>query len=118
MSTVPQRQQGKVAFITGAARGQGRAHALRLAGEGADILALDLAGPLPGVPYDCEEGFCGSCETRVLAGIPDHRDLVLGLTVHNAAHKTTGNDAQASSLLDEAVRWMNEQADIDVEVVG
>ena len=52
MSTVPQRQQGKVAFITGAARGQGRAHALRLAGEGADILALDLAGPLPGVPYD------------------------------------------------------------------
>jgi len=52
MSTFPQRQQGKVAFITGAARGQGRAHALRLAGEGADILALDLAGPLPGVPYD------------------------------------------------------------------
>jgi SDR family mycofactocin-dependent oxidoreductase len=52
VSTVPQRQQGKVAFITGAARGQGRAHALRLAAEGADVLALDLAGPLPGVPYD------------------------------------------------------------------
>jgi SDR family mycofactocin-dependent oxidoreductase len=52
MSTVSQRQQGKVAFITGAARGQGRAHALRLAAEGADILALDLAGPLPGVPYE------------------------------------------------------------------
>lgn len=53
MSTFPQRQQGKVAFITGAARGQGRAHALRLAAEGADILALDVAGPLPaGVPYD------------------------------------------------------------------
>lgn len=52
MSTLPQRQQGKVAFITGAARGQGRAHAVRLAGEGADVLALDLAGPLPGVPYE------------------------------------------------------------------
>ncbi|MBB3082414.1 mycofactocin-coupled SDR family oxidoreductase [Geodermatophilus sabuli] len=52
MSTVPQRQQGKVVFITGAARGQGRAHALRLAAEGADVLALDLAGPLPGVPYE------------------------------------------------------------------
>lgn len=53
MSTYPQRQQGKVAFITGAARGQGRAHAVRLAAEGADILALDLAADLPtGVPYD------------------------------------------------------------------
>ncbi|RBY92781.1 mycofactocin-coupled SDR family oxidoreductase [Blastococcus sp. TF02A-30] len=47
------RLDGKVAFITGAARGQGRAHAVRLAREGADVLALDIAGPLPaGVPYD------------------------------------------------------------------
>ncbi|MET0820819.1 MAG: mycofactocin-coupled SDR family oxidoreductase [Aeromicrobium sp.] len=46
------RLQGKVAFITGAARGQGRAHAVRLASEGADIIALDLAGTLPDVPYD------------------------------------------------------------------
>jgi SDR family mycofactocin-dependent oxidoreductase len=44
---------GKVAFITGAARGQGRAHAVRLSGEGADIIAVDIAGPLPAsVPYD------------------------------------------------------------------
>jgi NAD(P)-dependent dehydrogenase (short-subunit alcohol dehydrogenase family) len=41
------RLAGKVAFITGAARGQGRAHALRMAEEGADIIAVDLAGPLP-----------------------------------------------------------------------
>lgn len=46
------RLSGRVAFITGAARGQGRAHAVRLAEEGADIIAVDLAGPLPGVPYD------------------------------------------------------------------
>jgi NAD(P)-dependent dehydrogenase (short-subunit alcohol dehydrogenase family) len=46
------RLEGKVAFITGVARGQGRTHAVRLAAEGADIIGLDLAGPLPGpVPY-------------------------------------------------------------------
>ncbi|UNX54223.1 mycofactocin-coupled SDR family oxidoreductase [Georgenia sp. TF02-10] len=44
--------EGKVAFITGAARGQGRAHAVKMASEGADIIALDLAGPLPSVVYD------------------------------------------------------------------
>jgi len=46
------RVAGKVALITGAARGQGRAHAVKLAQEGADIIAVDIAGPLPGVPYD------------------------------------------------------------------
>lgn len=37
----------RVAFITGAARGQGRAHAVRMAQEGADVIAVDVAGPLP-----------------------------------------------------------------------
>ncbi|MDT5191819.1 MAG: hypothetical protein QOG79_6444 [Mycobacterium sp.] len=37
---------GRVAFITGAARGQGRAHAVRLAAEGADIVAIDICGPV------------------------------------------------------------------------
>ena len=36
---------GRVAFITGAARGQGRSHAVRLAREGADIVALDICAP-------------------------------------------------------------------------
>jgi NAD(P)-dependent dehydrogenase (short-subunit alcohol dehydrogenase family) len=35
------RMDGKVAFVTGAARGQGRSHAVRLAQEGADIIAVD-----------------------------------------------------------------------------
>jgi SDR family mycofactocin-dependent oxidoreductase len=39
--------EGKVAFVTGAARGQGRAHCVRLASEGADIIGLDVCGPLP-----------------------------------------------------------------------
>ncbi len=38
--------QGQVAFVTGAARGQGRAHAVRLATEGADVIAIDLCGPI------------------------------------------------------------------------
>ena len=29
------------------------------------------------VPFSCEEGICGSCETKVLEGVPDHRDMVL-----------------------------------------
>ena len=40
------RLEGKVAFITGAARGQGRAHAVRQAQEGADIIAIDICGPI------------------------------------------------------------------------
>jgi SDR family mycofactocin-dependent oxidoreductase len=45
------RLEGKVAFITGAARGQGRSHAVRLASEGADIVALDIAHQIDSVPY-------------------------------------------------------------------
>ncbi|MEJ1230973.1 MAG: mycofactocin-coupled SDR family oxidoreductase [Galbitalea sp.] len=45
------RVEGKVAFITGAARGQGRSHAIRLAQEGADIIAVDLVGQIDTVPY-------------------------------------------------------------------
>lgn len=42
---------GRVAFITGAARGQGRSHAVRLAAEGADIVAVDICADIPEVPY-------------------------------------------------------------------
>ena len=46
------RVEGKVAFITGAARGQGRAHAVRLAEEGADIIAVDICADVESVAYD------------------------------------------------------------------
>jgi (+)-trans-carveol dehydrogenase len=45
------RVAGKVAFITGAARGQGRSHAVRLAEEGADIIAADLCEQVASVGY-------------------------------------------------------------------
>jgi SDR family mycofactocin-dependent oxidoreductase len=45
------RLEGKVAFITGAARGQGRSHAIRLAQEGADIIAIDICKQIESVAY-------------------------------------------------------------------
>jgi SDR family mycofactocin-dependent oxidoreductase len=45
------RVEGKVAFITGAARGQGRSHAVRLAEEGADIIAVDLCRDIDSIGY-------------------------------------------------------------------
>jgi len=38
------------------------------------------------VPFSCEEGYCGSCETRVLEGVPDHRDTIL-----NEEERAAGN---------------------------
>jgi len=55
------RVAGKVAFVTGAARGQGRSHAVRLAQEGADIIAVDICQPFsdspapPATPEDLAE---------------------------------------------------------------
>lgn len=43
--------EGRVAFITGAARGQGRSHAVRLAQEGADIIAVDICAQIESVAY-------------------------------------------------------------------
>ncbi|PJJ55182.1 mycofactocin-coupled SDR family oxidoreductase [Compostimonas suwonensis] len=45
------RVEGRVAFVTGAARGQGRSHAIRLAQEGADIIAVDICSQIDSVPF-------------------------------------------------------------------
>ena len=66
------RVAGKVAFISGAARGQGRAHAVRLAQEGADIIAFDVCGPVEaqGAPAASEEDLA---ETVALVEKEDRR---------------------------------------------
>ena len=48
---MPGRVDGKVAFVSGAARGQGRSHAVRLAEEGASIIAFDLCRQIDTVAY-------------------------------------------------------------------
>jgi SDR family mycofactocin-dependent oxidoreductase len=77
------RVAGKVAFITGAARGQGRSHAIRLAQEGADIIAVDLAGPVDSVtayPMATEEDLAETVkevealDRRIVAHKADVRD--------------------------------------------
>jgi len=77
------RVQGKVAFITGAGRGQGRAHAVRLAGEGAHVVALDIGAPLPDIRYqqptreDLEETVrqVEALDRRIVPVYADVRDL-------------------------------------------
>jgi (+)-trans-carveol dehydrogenase len=74
---------GQVAVVTGAARGQGRSHALALAREGASIIALDACAPIATVPYPLPtkadlETTADQVEalgSRVVHGVVDVRDL-------------------------------------------
>src|SRR3569833_2226626 len=77
------RLEGKTAFITGAARGIGRAQAVRFAQEGAAIIGVDVCGPIesvhtpPSTPADLDttarlvDGACG----HIVTDIVDVRDL-------------------------------------------
>jgi SDR family mycofactocin-dependent oxidoreductase len=96
------RLEGRVAFITGAARGQGRAHAVRMAEEGADIIAVDIAGKLPScVPYPpaTEEDLAETVrlveETnrRILTSVVDTRDF-------DGLRKAVGDGVAALGRLD------------------
>ena len=84
------RVEGKVAFITGAARGQGRAHAVRLAQEGADIIAIDICKQI--------EGFLNPPSTR--EDLAKTADLVRG---HNRRIFTAEIDVRDYEALKAAV---------------
>jgi len=74
---------GQVAVVTGAARGQGRSHALALAREGASVIALDACAPIATVPYPlpAKEDLEDTAEqvralgAQVIHGVVDVRDL-------------------------------------------
>jgi (+)-trans-carveol dehydrogenase len=81
---MPGRVEGKVAFITGAARGQGRSHAVRLAQEGADIIAVDICravvdyNPIPpSTPEDLAEtaDLVKALDRRIVTAEVDVRDF-------------------------------------------
>jgi len=79
---MPGRLEGKVAFITGAARGQGRSHAIRLAEEGADIVAVDICKQIESnlyplaTPEDLDETVRAveKLDRRIVARQADVRD--------------------------------------------
>lgn len=127
------RVHGKVALITGAARGQGRAHAIGLAEEGADIIALDLCCDIDTVPYPGATGddlahtakLVKETGRRIVPIVADVRDLpalhaavssgveILGridILIANAGISTFGSALD----LDEA-SW---QTMLDVNLTG
>ena len=92
---------GKVAFITGAGRGQGRSHAVRMAEEGADIIAIDICAPIESVPYplstleDLEETkrLVEDNDRRCVARVADVRDIhTLAAAVRDGAEELGGID--------------------------
>jgi SDR family mycofactocin-dependent oxidoreductase len=88
------RFDGKVAVITGAARGQGRSHAVRLASEGADVIALDICHDIDSVAYDLATP-ADLEETARLVAEQGRRTVTAAVDVRDA-------DALASAVADAA----------------
>jgi SDR family mycofactocin-dependent oxidoreductase len=81
------RMDGKVALITGAARGQGRAHAERLAEEGADIIAVDICEDVATVPYPMATADDLATTAKLVEGL-DRRVVTRQVDVRNLAALT------------------------------
>jgi SDR family mycofactocin-dependent oxidoreductase len=93
------RLEGKVAFISGGARGQGRSHAIRLAEEGADIVTFDLCQQMDVVEYpmstpeDLDETvkLVGETGRRIIARQVDVRDMEQVQALHDDAIREFGH---------------------------
>jgi (+)-trans-carveol dehydrogenase len=89
------RVEGKVAFVTGAARGQGRSHAVRLAEEGADIIAVDICAQIDSITTYAMGTSEELMETVAQVEALDRRII--------ASQADVRDFAQLSSVLDEGV---------------
>jgi (+)-trans-carveol dehydrogenase len=127
------RVEGKVAFITGAARGQGRSHAIRLAEEGARIIAVDICEQIGSVPYDMAtpEDLAqtvkdvNDCGGRIIAVQADVRDfeslnaaLSKGLSEFGRLDIVSANAGIVSSRLAHKLSEESWRDVIDVNLTG
>ena len=128
------RVEGKIAFITGAARGQGRSHAIRLAQEGADIIAVDVCEDITGVPYkgateaDLAQTVkeVEALDRRIMAVKADVRDFAaLKKAVDDGVGQFGRLDivsANAGILAETQVSWETDeagwQATLDINLTG
>jgi SDR family mycofactocin-dependent oxidoreductase len=93
------RLEGKVVFITGAARGQGRSHAVRFAEEGASVVAVDICEQVPTVFYpmatkdDLDEtvAMVEAVDGRIVAKVADVRDRAALQDAHEAGIREFGH---------------------------
>ncbi|NIH80660.1 mycofactocin-coupled SDR family oxidoreductase [Amycolatopsis viridis] len=91
------RVAGKVALVTGAARGQGRADAVRLAQEGADVIVVDIADTLPSVTYSSTT-LADLDETANLVEKTGRRAVRVQADVRDLAKLRAGVDAGVAEL--------------------
>jgi (+)-trans-carveol dehydrogenase len=130
---MPGRAEGKVAFITGAGRGQGRSHAVRLAQEGADIIAIDICHDVEGaLPMATADDLAETAkmvealDRRIITSQADVRDFDalkasvdagvaelgrLDIIIANAGIASIGGPVEAM----DAANW---QHTIDINLTG
>ena len=112
---------GKVAFVTGAARGQGRSHAIRLAQEGADIIALDACATPDWLSYplateaDLRQTVkeVEALDRRIVARKADTRDLAAVRSVLDAGLAELGGRLDIVAANAAIISWPQDTWDID-----
>lgn len=127
------RVEGKVALVTGAGRGQGRSHAVRLAEEGASVIAFDICAPVASVSYDMatRDDLAETCELVRAAGGSTYsaevdvrdfdllaRELALGIDVLGGLDIVVANAGIASYAPGHEITEAAWQEMIDINLTG